>query len=669
MTMRLSVATNFDPLLIEELKGYPVFELFGKLREDAAGGGRAPYQLSPVSRKRFSQHVGQARRAGFGFNYLLNASCLGNREITRRGQKEMEGLLEWIREIGVTSVTVASPYLLKLIKTRYPGFSVRVSVFGGVDRVRKAQMWEELGADCIVLDSILVNRELATLGKIRKSVSLDLELLVNNNCLSGCALSPAHMNALSHAGQSWHGNRGFFIDWCFLKCTEQKLRDPVNFIRSEWIRPEDLHVYEGLGYSLFKIAERDIPTSAMVARVRAYAGGRYEGNLLDLIQPYGFTGASKNDRYYRRGLGWFLRFFLRPGLVNPARMLPLKRLADLSHMTRPKNSEGPVYIDNRALDGFIDRFLTKGCIDEDCRQCGWCHEYADKAVRVDEFSRARVLEAYDSVFQAMHDGSMWRYFPAGKGRKFPLKLRDHIGTPEEKTLYNEQHFAEAASRYDIATRAMSLGRDPAWKKHLVSKLPVIRAPFCVDLACGTGDVTFMLAGKYPGGRIMGLDISEPMLKLARRRNGFGNVTFKKGNMNATDLPDGSADVVTGSYALRNAPDIDGALYEIGRILRPGGVAAFLDFSKPPGRIGQMSRSLLLKVWCGFWGLMLHGNPEIHGGYIATSLREYPDRISLRNLFYDKGFDLIHSRRFSLGIVELIVMRKNPVPEQISAQGS
>ena len=65
----------------------------------------------------------------------------------------------WLCGIGVETVTVSSPFLLRIVKTRYPGLKVRISVFAGVDRVRKAQMWEEMGADGIVLDSLLVNRE------------------------------------------------------------------------------------------------------------------------------------------------------------------------------------------------------------------------------------------------------------------------------------------------------------------------------------------------------------------------------------------------------------------------------------------------------------------------------------------------------------------------------
>lgn len=407
--MRLSVATNFDPELVEQCRDYPVTELFGKLQTDAVGGGRAPYQLAKVSRRQLAKHVAHARQAGIAFNYLLNSSCQGNREITRKGQQEINELLDWISTIGVTAVTVASPFMLQLIKDRYPQLKVRISVFGGIDRVRKAQMWEELGADCIVLDSILVNRELETLARIRKAVKCDIELMANNNCLTGCAMSPMHMNALAHTGQSWHANKGFFIDWCFLKCTEMKLRDPVHYIRSEWIRPEDLPLYEDLGYDLFKIAERDIPTEMMMTRVKAYSKRHYDGNLLDLIQAYGFKGIREDHRYYRRGLGWLLRFVLRPGLANPFRMLPLKRLAELRGMTRPLHGNLPVYIDNRALDGFMERFKNNSCIDVDCEDCRWCHDFAAKAVSVDAARQEATLAVYDELFASLNSGSMWRY--------------------------------------------------------------------------------------------------------------------------------------------------------------------------------------------------------------------------------------------------------------------
>ena len=94
--MRLSVATNFDPELVERCRDYPVTELFGKLQIDVVGGGRAPYQLAKVSRRQLEDHVRHVHKSGMAFNYLLNSSCMGNREITRKGQKDIEELLGWV---------------------------------------------------------------------------------------------------------------------------------------------------------------------------------------------------------------------------------------------------------------------------------------------------------------------------------------------------------------------------------------------------------------------------------------------------------------------------------------------------------------------------------------------------------------------------------------------
>ncbi|MBI4590887.1 MAG: type II toxin-antitoxin system HicA family toxin [Candidatus Rokubacteria bacterium] len=104
--------------------------------------------------------------------------------------------------------TVSLPYLLDLIKRRYPQFRVTVGVFAGVDHVQKARTWEELGADCITLESLSVNRRFPLLTSLRKTVRCDLMLLVDTNCLQSCPFSRAHMVALSHASQVGHPSRG-----------------------------------------------------------------------------------------------------------------------------------------------------------------------------------------------------------------------------------------------------------------------------------------------------------------------------------------------------------------------------------------------------------------------------------------------------------------------------
>lgn len=241
-------------------------------------------------------------------------------------------------------------------------------------------------------------------------------------------------------------------------------------------------------------------------------------------------------------------------------------------------------------------------------------------------------------------------------RTFTLKIGEHIHQPDKKRLYNEQLFAEVAPRYDFVTKALSLGRDAAWKRQLVNALPSsMSAPRCIDLACGTGDVTRLLAERYPDGAITGIDLTKPMLELAQQRHLPSNVSLLHADMCDTGIEPGTIDVVTGSYALRNAPDLGKVLAEVRRIMKPDGIAAFLDFSKPASRRLQIAEYLLLKYWGSFWGRVLHRNPEVYA-YIAESLALFPDRQGLRATIAGLGFEVVAERRFYFGILEMLVFK-------------
>jgi collagenase-like PrtC family protease len=400
----LSVATNFDDGLLDAISEYPVTEVFGKLSSDLIGGGRASFTLPPLSRKRFERHVEKARSNGIGFNYLLNPACMDNREYTRQGQREIEALLEYIESAGVSAVTISLPFLLPIIKKRHPRLKVRVGVYARVDGVAKARFWEDGGADCITLESLSVNRDFSMLAALRKALKLELQLIVNANCQLFCPLSGQHMVNLSHASQKGHPSRGFMLDWCVMRCSYDKLKDPVQYLRSEFIRPEDMGMYLDMGYDSFKVLERGAPTPVLLKRVKAYTKGRYDGNLLDLIQPFGYkenSGASLSA-------GWFnkWRYLFRPRMVRLSKLMKLKDLAAKRGMLEPLKGE-PVYIDNSELSGFIPGFRDRDCRSNDCAACGWCASYARKAVRVDEAYRAELLKLYDEVFADMYSGEMW----------------------------------------------------------------------------------------------------------------------------------------------------------------------------------------------------------------------------------------------------------------------
>jgi len=400
----LSVATNFDNCLLDAISMYPVKEVFGKLSSDPIGGGRASFTLPPLSHRRFEQHVKAAGSKGIGFNYLLNPACMDNREYTRQGQMEIEALLEYIEGAGVNAVTISLPFLLPIIKKRHPRLKVRIGVYARVDGVAKARFWEDGGADCITLESLSVNRDFELLAAIRNAVKIELQLIVNANCRLFCPLSGQHMVNLSHASQKGHPTRGFMIDWCVMKCSYDKLKDPVQYLRSEFIRPEDLGLYLDMGYDSFKVLERGAPTPVLTRRVKAYSEGQYAGNLLDLIQPFGYK--EKGDASLSGGLFNKWKYLFRPRMVRLSKIMKLKDLASRRGMLTPLEGE-PVHIDNGKLDGFVPGFREKDCRSIDCGNCGWCASYARKAVTIDEAYRSELLKLYEDIFVDMYSGEMW----------------------------------------------------------------------------------------------------------------------------------------------------------------------------------------------------------------------------------------------------------------------
>ncbi len=98
-----------------------------------------------------------------------------------------------------------------------------------------------------------------------------------------------------------------------------------------------------------------------------------------------------------------------------------------------------------------------------------------------------------------------------------MSLRDALATPESKARYVRRLFGTIADRYDLITVMLSYGRDRAWKRRLGEMADVRPGARALDLACGTGDITFDLAGR--GARAVGLDITPRMIVLARGEGG------------------------------------------------------------------------------------------------------------------------------------------------------
>jgi demethylmenaquinone methyltransferase/2-methoxy-6-polyprenyl-1,4-benzoquinol methylase len=237
---------------------------------------------------------------------------------------------------------------------------------------------------------------------------------------------------------------------------------------------------------------------------------------------------------------------------------------------------------------------------------------------------------------------------------FTARLADFdLRRPASKRDYNRRVFRAVAPRYGVVTRLLSFGMDAWWKRALVTRLPRAAgdAPRALDLACGTGDLSLLLARRFPAGQVEGLDLSPAMLARARRRHGAGSIRFRLGDLGRLPYPEASFRLVTGGYALRNAPDLRQCLREVFRVLSPGGTAAFLDFNRSPVPWLGRLEVRLLSAWGGLWGWLLHGNPEVYA-YIAETLALFPDRARFEALLRELGFRRVRSRLPPGGFVSL-----------------
>ncbi len=396
--MKLSLAANFDRALIPQLKGFPVEEVFGKLPTDFTGGGRPSYMGGSLSERELARYVALLAENGIAFNYLLNSSCMGNREWGRGFQKKLMGLLARLGRMGVKRLTVSTPFLLEAIKARFPEFFVKVGIYAQVDTPRRARFWEDLGADAITLESFSINRNFRRLAAIRAAVRCELQLIANHPCLPNCPMQGYHQNGFAHGSD---GSRRLFIDYCFLRCARKRLEDPSLFVKAAWIRPEDTAAYEALGFGNFKLLERNIPSGELLKRVKAYSERSFQGNLAEIILPYGFKETP------RRGVAWAAKHFLRPLQVNPFKVKELHRLARSQGMLFPLG-ESPIRIDSARIPAdFIEGFRRRDCATLECSRCRYCEEIAERAVAVDEDFRRGAMEQFDRIEGSMRDGSLW----------------------------------------------------------------------------------------------------------------------------------------------------------------------------------------------------------------------------------------------------------------------
>lgn len=303
-----------------------VYETYGEITIDNKfGSGRAADLLPIIDIHLLKEYIDYSHQADIKFNYTFNTTCLGNFELTEQGQEEIAEFFYLLEQIGIDSITVSIPSLIELIHNLDFKFEIKSSTLCNIINANKAIALKQMGCNRIVLDES-INRDFRQLKNIVKSIGDGVEIIVNVICNKNCIYRMFHQNQVSHDFDPSKKSHTYYSHRCMMKRTDLI----ENLFLMNWIRPEDIHYYENMGISHFKLQGRQaVLTGNPVKVLESYMRRDYEGNLLELLDLFS-----------------------------------------------PTNSFMP-YINNKQIGNFIQRFYENyDFCQNNCTECGYCKSIA-----------------------------------------------------------------------------------------------------------------------------------------------------------------------------------------------------------------------------------------------------------------------------------------------------
>src|SRR6056297_733085 len=213
-------------------------------------------------------------------------------------------------------------------------------------------------------------------------------------------------------------------------------------------------------------------------------------------------------------------------------------------------------------------------------------------------------------------------------------------------------FGSVASKYDVMNDAMSFGIHRIWKDAMMDWLTPRPGQRLLDVAGGTGDISFRFLKRAGAGHATVLDLTEPMLIEGRKRAEAeameGSLDWVVGD--AMDLPfeDNTFDVYTNSFGIRNVTRPQEALNEAYRVLRPGGRLMVLEFSQIPNDLMQKVYDLYSFNIIPPMGKLVTGDRDSYQ-YLVESIRKFPDQETFLGMVRAAGFENAKYRNLSMGI--------------------
>jgi len=216
-------------------------------------------------------------------------------------------------------------------------------------------------------------------------------------------------------------------------------------------------------------------------------------------------------------------------------------------------------------------------------------------------------------------------------------------------------FNNISKTYDFLNHFLSLGIDIIWRKKAINELKKDQPKNILDVATGTGDFAFEALSILKPEKITGVDISAGMLEIAKQKIAKRNLghlfEVKLGDSEKLPFADNTFDAVTVAYGVRNFENLEAGLADIFRVLKPGGKAVVLEFSKPKAfPIKQLYNFYFSYITPGI-GKLFSKDSRAYS-YLPESVAAFPDGKSFTNLMDKVGYKNTKARPLAFGICSI-----------------
>lgn len=360
MINEFKVGCNFDPKLIdaaidlnEKYKGKAVIkEWFGSDALHSELAARPTWRLQDISIDDFSKFVKKSKENGIVFNYTMNSiNPYGSKQNLVANKKSIQDFVKQLEDIGIYRITFANPLIAMIIR-EVSNIELEASCVLHIDAVTQMKYLHETLNVNKFCNSILKNRSKAFLKNAASYCNkngLILELLANEFCYNNGKDSNGINYAapciyrdscyVCHASCKSKEDSMCYNNYPMQFCMGSRNGNGEGWLRSRWIRPEDLHYYNDIGINYFKISGRTGTTNYLVSMIEAYMKQSFEGNVLGLWKPLEtiYNGKSETSHEFQD------------------------------------------FIDNKKLDGFLDHWFNGDgfeCCDQICGEtCDYCHRF------------------------------------------------------------------------------------------------------------------------------------------------------------------------------------------------------------------------------------------------------------------------------------------------------